>query len=458
MNSHFRNISIFVFLSAVSLLCAISARAERERNNIFIFDCTASMKSPNKVWEPARAAFHATVGAQSRVGQSRFVVIPFNDVPYEPISFASSEYQSKKADIDKSFEKYVSSPHRYTVISDALTRAFGLCDDNLENRIYLLTDGKPEGSDSPARVAATIKKWCDNHRNARLFYVVLKPDAMPGDVAAVVDACSDAYAVTCTDNQIPQIADISGTVRANIEELDATHRIDFSNPGEYPVRVSCADTIFNVEAVGGRAADGAVQLKISSRSGASPEELHAALAPLKPHGEPYCFTARVESADPSFFIANPTVEIFMADHIQSRMGWGNQSGRVDEIEAPGADYYPAFWWSDASAPGTFTADLAPAWANVTDPSAAVRMALSRTDDGPTDYRAWFNDRELGPDGTFELRPGQPAVLRVEYAPEAGTGKRYFTLSPRGSCGVDIINGSEAAQPEPVSLRSKYSRS
>ena len=166
MNNSF-TIKYRIVTILVMLLCAVGVNAQREKNNIYLFDCTGSMKS-NGLWQPAKEALNATIDTQSTIPGSQFTIIPFGDSPYSYFVFGSTDYKNKKSDINNAFDKYIEEA-KYTRITDVLNSGFSRCDENKENKIYLLTDGMPNGGDTPEKVAKAISDWCSNHRNSRLF-------------------------------------------------------------------------------------------------------------------------------------------------------------------------------------------------------------------------------------------------------------------------------------------------
>ncbi len=79
----------------VSLLVAVVASvfalsAQQEQNNIYLFDCTGSMKKLG-LWVPAKNALHTTITNQSSIPEARFTVVTFGDEPYQTFSFTGPD-------------------------------------------------------------------------------------------------------------------------------------------------------------------------------------------------------------------------------------------------------------------------------------------------------------------------------------------------------------------------------
>lgn len=440
MRIHARHTAILLILL---ILISVGATAQREQNNIYLFDCTWSMKRA-RLWEPAKEALDATISMQREIPGSEFYVIPFGDEPYEVFSFDAGGYGANKAKIEKAFEDYINKA-KYTHITDVLKAGFAKSDPNKENNIYLLTDGEPNGSDSAEKVAETIRLWCTSHRNGRLFYVALTNDVVNPVIKAAIDACTDAFIVQCEGGVIPIIAHISSDVYTNIEELGMRRDLSLSLPGEHRLTVASADSLIDVAIA--KAADGKIGLTFSAKNGMSTEDMHRVL-----EGNDHEFTVLVQFADPRFIIANPEVDVHVADEIPTAL---ELCGGLEEIETEGVHWYDSFLWSNAAPDTPVSWDLAPRFKNQLAQS-TVSLRLAAADDRTDDFEARFNDLPLTPGEKFTIEPGQPAVLTVIFKHDAATGKRYFTLEPAGSSVIDIINGQPAEKYQGTTLRTRYS--
>ncbi len=412
------------------------------KNNIYLFDCTGSMKS-NGLWQPAQTALDATITTQATIPGSQFLVIPFGDNPYEVFKFSSSGYKGKKKDITKAFDQYITQA-KYTHISDVLKEGFRSVDPNMENKVYLLTDGMPNSGDSPEKVAQTITEWCANHRNCRLFYVALTEGVVNPVIRKAIDACPDAFIVQCQGKVIPQIADISSDVYTSLGELGQPREIMFSLPGEYPLTVSSDDSLFNVSLAGNKASDGKIRLYVSPKNGYDEQSLHRRL-----QGVEYEFPVTVQCSDSRFFIANPQLNVHVSDGIPSRLTLAQGQ---DEIEAEGAKWHDAFLWSGAAPESQVEWNLSPVFDNQLDKS-ALKLKFKGEN---SDFQAWFNGTSIADGDIIKISPGEPAILKVEFAHNASTGKRYFHLLPDTHTGIDMINGIPIGQYEGTSLRTRYS--
>lgn len=451
MTNTFSQIAKIFFVTFFSVFAAISAFPQRERNNIFLFDCTNSMKKAG-LWQPALNAFDATIATQSLIPEAQFSIIPFGDGNYPEFTFTSGEYAKYERKIKDAFDNAMADA-KNTHISPTLQKAFDKCDPSKDNRIFLLTDGKPTHNDSPEKVAALIASWCGKKRNTRLFYVALNDKAVDTLIEQAIDNCPDAYIVKCSDNVIPQVEDIATTiVHANIEDLNEIHQLGFSSPGSYPVEIVCNDPLFKVEAAGGRIENQKLRLIISSRNGESSETLHSRLSQMIPPGEDYRFNIKATITDKKYVIANPDITVSMSDHMLSKLTFAD--GDVDEIAGNKAVWHDSFLWSDASDPGITEFDLAPAFSNAT-PATSLTLIPIPEKGQKHDFRLYFNGDEIFPNESFTIVPGLEAKIKVVFNSDAQEGKRYFSLKKKNSKDLDIINASAVSEFDSISLRTSY---
>lgn len=439
------------YLKYIGLLIAILtgvpfSYGQREKNNIYLFDCTGSMKS-NRLWEPAKTALDATISTQTSVTGSQFCVIPFGDTPYRYISFGSNQYADEKSVIDDALDKHISEA-KYTRISGVLKAGFSKIDPNRENRIYLLTDGMPNGGDSPQKVADVISQWCANHRNCRLFYVALTNGVINPVIRKAIDDCRDAFVVQCEDKVIPQIADISACdLYTSLEELGNARELIFSMPGKYGIRAEAADSLFEVRIQNNSADGGRILLSLSPRQKLDIASLHQKL-----QGREYTFPVSLQCTDKRYFIANPVVMIHVSDEIPAGV---TIAQGVDELKTEGAEWYGPFLWSDAAPDSKVMWDLTPVFRNELQNS-VLDLTFRAAEGQNADFQAWYNGRSLSNGGTIKVEPGKPALIEVQFNHDASAGKRYFSLTPSRAEGLDNINGQPADDYEGTSLRTTYS--
>lgn len=432
-------LSLFLFFCS-----SLTVAAQREKNYIYLFDCTGSMIK-NHLWEPAQKALDDDITIRSSIPGTHFFIIPFGDKTYEIFSLNDKDYPKKKSEITGAFDKHIKEA-KYTNISDVLSSGFKQIDPNKDNEIYLFTDGNPNGPDSDSKVAETINKWCANHKNTKLFYVALTNGIVNPTIKKAIDECKDAEIVQCENGQIPIIVNVSTDVYTNLEELSQPIEFYFSLPGNYNLSSQSSDNLFDFKIEGNKASNGKFTARVTPKSGQSVEALHQRL-----EGNDYEFPVAIKSSDPRFTIANPEITVHVSDKIPSRLSLADGQ---DELIAEDCNWYDAFLWSDAAPDKKTRWDLAPVFKNALSNS---RLSLKfQIPDGQTDdFKAWYNGRPIGNGAVIDIIPGQPAILEVQFDHDAQTGKRYFSLIPVGANEITLINDQPAENYTGTSLRTKY---
>lgn len=425
-------------------LCSLAAMAQREKNYIYLFDCTGSMKT-NGLWQTAQTALDNNIALRASIPGSHFAVIPFGDNAYQTFSFGNSEYSSKKKEISGAFSKYIQQA-KFTNISDVLKSGFSQINTNKENEIYLFTDGKPNGGDTPENVAKTINEWCAGHRNSKLFYVALTKDVVNPVIKRAIDACPDASIVQCEDGVIPVIADISTDIYTNIEELGNEIDVAFSIPGSYRLTSTCDDQLFDFDIIGNNASNGKIKIKIAPKSNLSINDLHQKL-----QGNDYEFQSTIQCVDRRFLIANPIVTIHISDDVPSKL---TIAQGVDELQSEGVKWYDSFLWSRAAPDQKVVWDLAPTFKNELQNSQLL-LEFQAGEGQPSDFKAWYNGEPISNGATIAITPHKPALLEVMFNHDATTGKRYFSLTPTNILNLDFINEQPSENYTGTSLRTCY---
>lgn len=399
----------------------------------------------NGLWTPAQSALDSNIALRASIPGSHFTVIPFGDNPYQVFSFVNGNYAANKQDISSAFEKYINQA-KYTNISDVLKSGFHQVDNNKDNEIYLFTDGIPNNMDSPQKVAQTIREWCSNHRNSKLYYVALTQGVINPVIKQAIDECSDASIVQCENGVIPVITSVQNDIYTNSEELDKGIETSFSIPGNYGISASSDDSHFDASVVGNKASNGKFTLRIASKENLTTDQLHQLL-----QGEEYEFPITVSCDDKRFIIVNPIINVHVSDEVPSKL---TLAGGLDEIQTDGVKWHDSFLWSDASQDKKAIWDLAPVFKNELQNS-KLDLKFCIPEGENNDFQAWYNGHEIYNGQTITICPNQPAVLEIQFNHDANTSKRYFSLIPSRIDGLNFINEKPNEEYQGTSLRTDY---
>ena len=132
-----RILLLFLVLLPMTLL------AQRERNYIYLLDCTKSMKgfngSPN-IWEPTKSYLRSEL--DKHTSGTTLHVIPFQGKVHPSFDFDATNFDAKKwKEIEDKINVYVEDITG-TNICDSWDATDKYIDKHKDNYIILLTDGK----------------------------------------------------------------------------------------------------------------------------------------------------------------------------------------------------------------------------------------------------------------------------------------------------------------------------
>lgn len=427
-----------MFLIAGFLLFGIlSSMAQRERNYIYLLDCTKSMMgyngSPN-IWTQTKQYLKREL--EKHTSGTSLHVVPFQGNALPAFSFDASDLEW--SNIETALDNYVQNV-THTNICDAWDTTNKFIDTHKDNYIILLTDGidNVQGMDA---VAKKLSNWCGKYPNTYAFYVQLTEAAIDQKVANVINICDNEYIVDASKG-IPVFGgfDKGIIIYANTRKLDKTHKIGFSSVGKYAASAVCQDPYFDVQIDDGKIEGGAVSVKIKAREAV--DQINAIIP------ETYSFTFDVKSNDVE--IVNPTVSVQMTNKPERSL-----EILSEETDMGKATRYDKFWFWGASTPDTLDIDLK---AHFNDEArkagSTVEFKINAKDEGK-DFQLFFNHQPVENDRIIFNNDANASILSIVFNTDAKEGKRYLTITPNTKHEVDNIN-EQPVQNYELTLRSKY---
>ena len=428
-----RILLLFLVLIPIILL------AQRERNYIYLLDCTKSMTgfngSPN-IWEPTKKYLKNEL--EKHEPNTTLHVVPFQEKVLPSFNFTVRSLNWK--DINEKLNKHVEKITN-TNICDAWDAIDGYVDHHKDNYIILLTDGQDnvKGRDV---LAKKLKDWCGKHPNTYAFYVQLTEAAVDKMVEKVINICDNEFIIDARKG-IPVFGsfDKDLVIYSNTLNLKKVHRVGFSSAGKYSAKAICDDPYFDVKVVGNKIDKGVVTLQVIARKSIS--EINNKIPQI------YNFTFKVLSNDVD--IINPIVNVEMT----------NKPERVletlsEEMDLGQVTWYDSFLFWGASVPDTLDIDLKEVFNDEAKKDGSI-VELTMTDsDGATDFQLLHNGQRVE-NGKIVLssKAGSTSKLSLVFNSDAKEGKRYFTIRAINKHELDKINNQPVEQYQ-VSLRSKYS--
>ena len=414
--------------------------AQRERNYIYLIDCTKSMigygGSP-KIWAPTKAYLNSELGKHTP--GTTLHVIPFQEKVLPSYNFDAAAFNPKKwKEIEETIDGFVKDVTG-TNICDAWDATGKYIDLHKDNYIILLTDGK-DTKNGMAAVAKKLSEWCGKYPNTYAFYVQLTQAAIDEGVAKAIDICNNEFVVDASKG-IPVFGSLdNGFIYANTLNLDRTHNIAFSSTGQYTVQAVSTDPYFDVKVVGNKIKGGIVPIQIVAKQPIA--QINAALPVV------YNFTFEVQ-AD-AVNIINPIVNVQMTNKSERTLEMLS-----DETDIGKAIWYDSFLFWGASDPDTLSVDLKAAFNDeAKKDGSAVELQIFDSDGGK-DFQLFYNGLKVE-NGKIILRSSDntSGILSIVFNPKAKEGKRYLSVKVLRKQELDNINDQPVEQYE-LSLRSEY---
>lgn len=429
-----------IILLLVALFYAAASPAQRERNYIYLVDCTKSMTgyagAPD-IWQTTKDYLHSEL-TKHRPGTTLHV-LPFQSKAHPAINFSAEKL--KWTDIERSIDGYVHVPTN-TNICDAWDAIDPFIDLHKDNYIILLTDGKDNvhGMDAVAR---KLSSWCGKYPNTYAFYVQLTEAAVDKKVAEVIDICENEFVVDASKGKgIPVFGGFEKgiVIYANTLNLDRRHRLAFSAAGEYAAKATCDDPWFDVAISEGKISNGQLEVQINARKPIS--DINAGLPPT------YSFTFDVQSDE--IRIINPTVKVIMTNKPERALELLSE-----ETDMGRASWYDSFLFWGADTPDTLHADLAAVFNDeARKDGSAIELQIS-DDEGRHDFDLFYNGQPVnGGRITMRSQNQGESILSLVFHPSASEGKRYLNLKPVAKHELDNINDQPVEQYS-LTLRSRY---
>jgi len=415
--------------------------AQRERNYIYLLDCTQSMigfGGAPVIFEPTKAYLKSELGKHTH--GTTLHIIPFQGTVLPSYNFNAEDFDTKKwKKIEDEINKYVLQITG-TNICDAWDATDSYIDLHKDNYIILLTDGK-DTKHGMSAVAKKLSEWCGKYPNTYAFYVQLTEAAIDQGVAKVIDICDNEFIVNASKG-IPVFGSFDNgfIIYANTLNLDKTHKLPFSSAGKYKAKAVSTDPYFDVKVVNNKIDGGIVSIQIVARQPIT--QINAALPSV------YNFTFDVQSDEVS--IINPTIRVQMTNKPERTLELLSE-----ETDIGKATWYDRFLFWGASNPDTLSVDLNTAFNDeAKNDGSSVELQIIDPD-GNKDYQLFYHGQKVE-NGKITLRSNDntSSILSIVFNPKAKEGKRYLSIKATKKQELDNINEQPVEQYQ-LSLRSKY---
>lgn len=186
-----------------ALFCSIHSsygQYNLSEKRIYLLDITASMEGRGMVETPNifDDVKQKLSNAVSQIGNdnTEVVIIPFTNVPYEPIRGYTNNIDSLVNQIDQ-----IGIKRGDTNIADAWSRGIAEISPSKINYLFLLTDGLHNDTHESSVLYERLRGWGDVSKDNYFFafYVMLTPNAKEQEICNIVDELDQMWLIESMD-------------------------------------------------------------------------------------------------------------------------------------------------------------------------------------------------------------------------------------------------------------------
>ena len=246
----------------VFLFSSLAVMAQRQRNYIYLFDCTKSMENVNHIWSESKEFMKEDI--EQLDGNANVTVILFhqNETTFQ---FKAKDFNWKEIEgrCDEMFDE-----SKLTGICNAWDSGLKFIDKNRNNYLYLFTDGTENvNAKKTSAVCARIKQWCKQDPNNYAFFVALGDEIKKTpDVNKLIEATSSCERTFfIEEHQGPFGAFDKTEFSMNIHSIKDIN-VGFSDYGSFDAEVECNDPHYLIDLHNNRIENGRAVFSLKEKN------------------------------------------------------------------------------------------------------------------------------------------------------------------------------------------------
>lgn len=430
---------LIISLALISSLAAVCLPpAGRQRNTVYVLDCTKSMNGYNgapDIWSDTKDFLRNAIMKEARENPDAAVtILPFQERVLSPvkIDLRNFNWAENEAILNRHIERITA-----TNICDAWQEAVKNLDATCENYIVLMTDGHDNigGTANEGqrinKLVRILEEFCGKYHNTKGIYVELTKQAtLPDAILRAIENCDDLSRISAIDG-IPSFGCFSANdINVNTRDLPADIPVGFSNSGSFAASLSNADNEFvKISIKGGRINGGKFVLHIESKYGDNIELLNKAIGSSNA-------VIPFEVKSDSVAITQPHFELNL---LNTPLRTLNLQGLDKDLNiGASAKRTRPFLWITGNPIDTLRWDLAPEFNKYADDDEAQAMYLIKSATDIADCRILYNGTEVT-DSTITFTPGESGLIELLIPQDKTDGKMHLTLKLIRASELDRIN-------------------
>ncbi len=409
------------------LLIPLALFAQRQRNYVYLFDCTWSMKEPNHIWDEAKSFLREDIGQLD--DNANVTIVLFHQETSTPIRFKAKEFKWK--DIESLCEKMIADS-KYTGICKAWDLGLNYIDKERNNYLYLFTDGT-ENVDKRRTdaVCDRIQNWCRQAPNNYAFFVVLGEQMKESpDVQKLINAtktCERTFFIDKNNRPGP----FGAFDKTNFTQNSHSPKniiTGFSDYGTFNVTVECNDEYYDISILNNKITGGKAEFVIKQKKlPTSNYQLH--------------FT--VKSKESELHICNPDLFINIDTRELANLDMGQPSGLTEgQYNAGEAETYSSFLFWKGRDMVSLKVELSAAFnEQARKRNGSLNVLLNIPSDMKEKCKLYYNEEPIK--NSFVIKSSESkSVFTIEVPHDLA--QKAFVIEMKGiSSNLETINAEES---------------
>jgi hypothetical protein len=424
-------------------LCALTTLSQnpngRQRNTIYVLDCTKSMsgyKGAPNIWGPTKHFLKSELEktAQQTPG-SKVVILPFQDKVLTPIHVNTNDIAWPQ--LEATLDRYVNNVTA-TNICDAWLDAEKYIDQACDNYIVLMTDGHDNiGGEAnepqrTARLMQILQAFCGKYANTNGFYVELTKQAtLPNGIKDVIDVCRNLDIVDASDGIPPFGCYSSNDIDVNTRDLPLDLPLSFSNAGTFVAKVINDDNPYlKLSVKGNKISRGRVVIHIESKLGDNIETLNKTI------GTPIA-DIPFEVYSDEVHITNPALNIKLHTTPLRTLEIAAEDGKLSSA----VKRVKPFLWVKGNVTDTLCWSLNPRFNEAAQADNSAALFKLKSDSDLSGYTLQYNGNELTSDSLVAVTANENAVVELIIPQTERDSRVDISLVEISAHNLDRINGT-----------------
>lgn len=407
---------VLTFLAC--MLFSFCVYSQKQRNYVYVFDCTGSMKTDFHIWDPAKQWLKEDISRKN--DNAMITVVPFRDNADDAITFRKADMNWDA--LEDRFNTLISSPHRNTGICRAWDTAVKYMQKGKDNFFIVLTDGADihAGADC---VKSRMHGWCGTHPDSYGYVVTLSKNAKEALWTDLTD-CDNIDIIDGTGH-IPRIGTFTGKRFSMLSHAIRNFKTGFSECETYKAHIKCNDPYYDIKLKDNQLVNNTAIFEVSKKS--DPESIHEV-------------KFEVISDDPNLKLCSPNFVITVDPRNLANLDFDKAAG--DEYDGGEIDTYSDFLFFNGKDKERASINLGTVFnQRAKEKNCTITMSAQLPKELAGNCKLYLNGKEVNPSAFDITSASDSNILDVELTNDAPDDNFVITLAGK-SDNLESINAEQ----------------